>query len=219
MLVPLLLLIGPTAPKFPLTVESIMRGPALIGHPPRGLRWSADGSEVEFTWAKADGSTDPAYKDYMVKRDGTGLVAGGTRPFAEKPYKSPGNSTPGRSAYVSEGDIYIKDAAANSPQRLTHTPEMKSEPEVVLAGLGVAYLQGGNLFRVMIADGSTAQLTDFKPEDDAPLPATTSETTLAQEEAELFKTYPPAGRAQPVGTGRGSGRGRQGRVVFRLEIG
>ena len=42
------------APQFPLTVESIMRGPALVGHAPRRLRWSADGVELRFEWAKAD---------------------------------------------------------------------------------------------------------------------------------------------------------------------
>ena len=35
---------------FPLTVDSIMRGPELVGNPPNNLRWSGDSKELYFEW-------------------------------------------------------------------------------------------------------------------------------------------------------------------------
>lgn len=37
-------------PTFPLTVDSIMRGPDLVGYPPSDLRWSGDSRELFFEW-------------------------------------------------------------------------------------------------------------------------------------------------------------------------
>ncbi len=202
MLIPLALLISAVQSKFPLTVESIMRGPALVGHAPRGLRWSADGNELQFSWAKADGSPDPVYKDFMVKRDGSGLVASGVRPFAEKSGSAAGLPPSAKSAYVSEGDVFVKDPNAKSPTRLTHTSDTKQDPEVVLDGAAVVFLQSGNLFKATDAAKPPEQLTDFKASDEAVLPESGSEATLASEEAELFKTYPPGGRASGANNGR-----------------
>src|SRR5215467_10530230 len=39
---------------FELTVDSIMRGPKLVGYPPTGLRWSGDSSRLYFEWRQAD---------------------------------------------------------------------------------------------------------------------------------------------------------------------
>src|SRR5215471_16145198 len=38
---------------FELTVDSIMRGPKLVGYPPTGLRWSGDSSRLYFEWRQA----------------------------------------------------------------------------------------------------------------------------------------------------------------------
>jgi len=35
-------------PAFELTVDSIMRGPRLVGYPPSGLRWSGDSARLYF---------------------------------------------------------------------------------------------------------------------------------------------------------------------------
>src|SRR5262245_15773773 len=59
----------PTAPgkSFELTVDSIMRGPKLVGYPPTGLRWSGDSSRLYFEWRRP-GEEEPA--TYVVGRDG-----------------------------------------------------------------------------------------------------------------------------------------------------
>ena len=41
-----------TTGTFELTVDSIMRGPDLVGSPPTGLRWSADSQQLYFEWHK-----------------------------------------------------------------------------------------------------------------------------------------------------------------------
>src|SRR5512137_2791043 len=38
--------------RMTLTVDSIMRGPDLVGYPPTGLRWSGDSRDLFFEWRK-----------------------------------------------------------------------------------------------------------------------------------------------------------------------
>ena len=38
------------AKPFALTVDSIMRGPELVGNPPNNLRWSGDSKDLYFEW-------------------------------------------------------------------------------------------------------------------------------------------------------------------------
>jgi len=53
-----------------LTVDSIMRGPKLVGTSPSAIEWSKDSSKIYFTWQKA-GDEQPG--SYVVNRDGTGM--------------------------------------------------------------------------------------------------------------------------------------------------
>ena len=54
-----------------LTVDSIMRGPKLVGSAPTNVRWSADSSKIYFSWQKA---ADDRATTYVANRDGTGLA-------------------------------------------------------------------------------------------------------------------------------------------------
>src|SRR5205809_6923550 len=54
-------------PLFQLTVDSIMRGPKLVGYPPTGLRWSGDSSRLYFEWRRP-GEDETA--TYVTGRDG-----------------------------------------------------------------------------------------------------------------------------------------------------
>src|SRR5471030_1075817 len=65
---------GPAAAKaarssggFELTVDSIMRGPKLVGYPPTGLRWSGDSARLYFEWRAAD---EDDTSTWVVGRDG-----------------------------------------------------------------------------------------------------------------------------------------------------
>src|SRR5258708_38885556 len=56
-----------TAGGFELTVDSIMRGPKLVGYPPTGLRWSGDSSFLYFEWRQ---SGDDDTSTWVVAREG-----------------------------------------------------------------------------------------------------------------------------------------------------
>src|SRR5215469_15263918 len=56
-----------TSGTFPLTVDSIMRGPDLVGYPPDGLRWSADSGKLYFEWRRPG---EEEASTYVVSRDG-----------------------------------------------------------------------------------------------------------------------------------------------------
>jgi len=158
----LALLLVSTPPKFELTIESIMRGPALVGHAPRGLRWSADGSQLRFSWAKATGAGDPTYKTYVVNRDGSGL--GSDRVTASGGPQVPrGIQVGNKIAYEKDGDIFLYDVTSAVSQQLTKTPDVQeSNPRLVGDGSTVVYVSGDNLFRLNIADGAVTQLTTVR---------------------------------------------------------
>src|SRR2546425_10068256 len=53
-----------------LTVDSIMRGPKLVGTAPTSVRWARDSSKIYFNWQKPE---DTRSATYSVNRDGSGL--------------------------------------------------------------------------------------------------------------------------------------------------
>ena len=59
-------------PAAMLTVDSIMRGPKLVGAAPTNVRWSKDSSKIYFSWQKAG---EDRASQYVVNRDGSGLEA------------------------------------------------------------------------------------------------------------------------------------------------
>src|SRR5262249_46473704 len=56
--------------RFELTVDSIMRGPKLVGYPQTGLRWSADSSRLYFEWRRPG---DEEAATYVVSKSGDAL--------------------------------------------------------------------------------------------------------------------------------------------------
>lgn len=152
------------APKFPLTIESIMRGPGLVGQAPRNLRWSADGSQLGFQWAKPDGKDEPRYQSYIVNRDGTGLKLGSLP--AEGPRTVPPPPVVGEfTTYETGGDLFIKNRKTEEATQITKTPESESNPRFMADGKTVVFVRGANLFRYDIAAATTTQITDIKAED------------------------------------------------------
>lgn len=152
----LALVLAVTAPKFDLSVESIMRGPALVGHAPRGLRWSEDGSEVRFSWAKADGVTDPRYQQYVVKRDGTGLALASTR-LAERTV--PATVSPDRDSF----DL-VQDAAANRRAGVPNYITASGYPELISTYPRVGTVPAnGTTFTVDLKTGEKIEGTMPRP--------------------------------------------------------
>lgn len=183
-----------TQPAFQLTVDSIMRGPGLVGYQPREIRWSGRGDRIYFEWKQA---TDPLRNDfdlYEVKPDGGGLLK---IPPEEKKLIPPaqgGDTTKDRrfTTYVNGGDIYLYDHSAARARALTTTSESETSPRFLRDGKRIAYTRANNLFVISIDNGSIVQLTDIKPPG-TPVPPeekkrTASQEYLKHEERELLQS-------------------------------
>src|SRR6185295_13970988 len=59
--------------KFDLTIDNIMRGPALVGYEQTGVRWSPDSQRLYFQWKQYSEARDKDPDTYVVNRDGSGL--------------------------------------------------------------------------------------------------------------------------------------------------
>lgn len=202
-------LVAPPKP-FPLTVESIMRGYALVGHPPHNLRWSADGTRLRFSWAKADGKADPTPSEYQVNADGLGLSAATPEPDVERAMRG-ADHVGSHYAYESGGDIFVFDSDSKKTRRITKTNDYESNPVVLEDGKAVGYLRGGNYYCFDLESGETDQLTDVRKAPPAGPPATlptSSQAALESESKELFKSDP--GGPQRRGRRPRNGGGREG---------
>ena len=146
---------------FPLTVDSIMRGPALVGYPPSGLRWSGDSSKLYFEWRHA-GEDDAS--TYVVGREG-----GEPRRLtdAERKNAPPVNGAWDRAhrrvVFADAGDIVVVDTVAGTRKQITRTTGSESNPRWARNETAVTFVRENNLFVVPIDRGDIEQLTDVAP--------------------------------------------------------
>src|SRR5215471_14754300 len=105
---------------FPLTVDSIMRGPKLVGYPQTGLRWAGDSSRLYFEWRRPG---DDEASTYVVPKDGS--VAPKKLSDAERktapPVSGQWDKAHRRVLFVDQGDIVIVDSIANTRRQITRT--------------------------------------------------------------------------------------------------
>lgn len=173
-----------------------MRGPELIGHAPREVRWSLDSKTVYFRWktpgrpvaeplawyaAARNEETPPRKLDETAARE---MVppAGGDYCRDRK-----------RVVYAEAGELWVMEAGVPGRQRLTDTTVLESDPRWTRDEQHVAFTREGNLF-VMPAHGSPAgplvQLTDiFLPASalaQPPSPPSAAEKIARDNEKKLF---------------------------------
>jgi dipeptidyl aminopeptidase/acylaminoacyl peptidase len=156
-------------PAAMLTVDSIMRGPKLVGSAPTNVRWSRDSSKVYFSWQKA---ADDHAVQHVVNRDGTGLA-----PFTgspEAPVAGRFDRARRRVLVTENGDVAIVDVQTGARHVVTHTAAIESNPRWARHDTAVAFMRDGNLFLVPLVPGdepAVTQLTDVVPPADATTPA------------------------------------------------
>jgi dipeptidyl aminopeptidase/acylaminoacyl peptidase len=173
--------------QFELTVDSIMRGPDLVGYPPSGLRWSADSQKLFFDWRKP-GETESS--TYLVGRDGSDL-----RKLSDDEAKA----TPAangrwdkahrRILFVDGGDVVLVDSARGVRRQITRTTGAESNPRWARNDTHVTYVRDGNLFIVPVdgsSDAVVTQLTDIGPKKSEPR-LTDSQKFLREEEEKLIE--------------------------------
>ncbi|HET6229689.1 MAG TPA: DPP IV N-terminal domain-containing protein, partial [Longimicrobiaceae bacterium] len=152
--------------SFPLTVESIMRGPLLVGRSPDEVRWSPDSRWVYFRWRR-DNPGDTATAVYRVAAQG-----GAPERLADStaarvaPARTGGewSRAHDRRAEVRNGDVFVIDRGG-AEHRITQTPARESEAHLSRDGRTVTFLSGGNVFAVDVAGGTLRQLTDIRGAD------------------------------------------------------
>src|SRR5256886_6726799 len=102
---------------FSLTVDSIMRGPKLVGYPPTGLRWSGDSSRLYFEWRRPG---DDEASTYVVGKDG-----GEPRKLTDDERRNapPVNGTWDRARrrvlFVDQGDVVLLDTVTSTRRQIT----------------------------------------------------------------------------------------------------
>jgi dipeptidyl aminopeptidase/acylaminoacyl peptidase len=176
---------APTA-RFPLTVDSIMRGPKLVGYPPSNLRWSGDSKELYFEW-RTPGEDEPA--TWVVGRDG-----GAPRRLSDDERKAAPltnglwDARRRRILGVDRGDIVVIDTVKRTRHEITRTTGAESNPRWARGGTHVTFVRDNNLFIVPVegaASGTLVQLTDVAPRRNDPRP-TDSQRVLKEEEQKLL---------------------------------
>jgi dipeptidyl aminopeptidase/acylaminoacyl peptidase len=177
----------PSAARFELTIDSIMRGPALVGYPPSDLRWSGDSKELYFEW-RTHGEDVPA--TWVVGRDG-----GEPRRLSdEERLTAPltngsWDASRRRILGVDRGDIVVIDTVARTRVDVTRTTGSESSPRWARGGTHVTFVRDNNLFIVPVqgeSTGTLVQLTDIAPKRNEPR-LTDSQRTLRGEEKRLLE--------------------------------
>src|SRR5438105_4179749 len=191
--VPLLLLTfvfqARTANNFALTIDSIMRGPELMGYEPAQVRWSHDSQTIYFQWKKYSDRIIAPMDTYAVGRDGANL-----RKLTDEEIKNlppaEGDTTRDQrlTVYSNAGDLFVFDNTTGKIQQLTKTTDVEANPRFTHDGKRVSFTRNGNLYVMSLDSGLLVQLTDIRS---AAAPGTAA----------------PAATGGRGGRGQGGGRG------------
>ena len=174
------------AATFELTVDSIMRGPKLVGYAPTSLRWSADSQKLYFEWRKPD---DDEASTYVVGRDG-----GAPRKLSDDeektapPASGRWDKAHRRVLFVDGGDIVLVDSQSGTRRQITRTTGNESNPRWARNDTHITYVRDGNLFVVPVEGMGPAlitQLTDVGPRRQEPR-LTDSQRFIKEEEEKLI---------------------------------
>ena len=179
------------ANDFPLTLESIMRGPEHIGQAPAGVNWSDDGEWIYFRWLPGGGEWHDTPSLHRVRATGgtperiddeTELELGPVLAFGDV-------SPDGRWRATSfDGDLYLIERATAAARRLTHTEAGETGPVFSGDGASIFFRRGNNLLAFDIDDGEIRQLTSIGGPEPAEEPeAEGHRAFLEEQQRELFE--------------------------------
>jgi dipeptidyl aminopeptidase/acylaminoacyl peptidase len=182
--------LAPQPKVLELTVDSIMRGPRLVGYPPTGVYWSQDSQRIYFRWKQAD---EPRLKEtslYVVNRDGAGLRRLSDDEAKQAP---PANGELSKdktmTVFADEGDIFIYDHATGSSRRITRTVDLETNPHFTFDQKHIYFTRLSNLYVMPLEGGALDQITDIRPGGvgpATPVKGTDSQEYLKKEERTLL---------------------------------
>ena len=152
----------PPAKPFDLTIDNIMRGPALVGYEPSGVRWSPDSKKIYFTWKRADEPRNGETSTYVVNADGSGL----TKLTEEEARKALPNGDVSddkkTTVYTDSGDIFLYNNQTGERRQLTKTADAEGNPRFIRDQRHISFTRQGNLYSLSLDDGMLEQLTDIR---------------------------------------------------------
>jgi dipeptidyl aminopeptidase/acylaminoacyl peptidase len=208
--------------KFDLTIESIMRGPDLVGYEPNRVYWSQDSRRVYFRWKRA-GETRLKEPDlYVVNRDGSGLRKLSEEEAKQAPPIGGDLSKDKRlSVFAEDGDIFIYDHTTGTRRRLTETVDGESSPRFSGDQKQILFTRQNNLYQMPLDGSSLIQLTDIRTGSSAPsatqAKGTESQEFLKKEELGLIEAVRE--RAQNREEQEAKRKAREKRKPFNLPAG
>jgi dipeptidyl aminopeptidase/acylaminoacyl peptidase len=183
------------AGNFALSVDNIMRGPALYGFAPSDVRWSGDGKSIYFQWKQASDPRIAPPDTYMVGREGAGLrkLTDAEAKLAP-PASGAATLDKKRTVYSRDGDIFLYDAVTGTTRQITQTEDAETNPRFTRDEKGIAFTRGNNLYVIALDGGKasqTRQMTDIRPPGTPPPDeekGTPSQEALKKDEKDLFET-------------------------------
>ena len=171
----------PSPRSFELTVDSIMRGPRLVGYPPTGVYWSQDSRRIYFRWKQPD---EPRLKEmslYVINRNGTGLRRLSDDEAKQAP---PANGELSKdktmTVFTDEGDIFIYDHVKQARRQITRTVDAETSPHFTFDQKHIYFTRLSNLYVMALDGGSLDQFTDIRLGGGA-APSATPKGTDSQE--------------------------------------
>jgi dipeptidyl aminopeptidase/acylaminoacyl peptidase len=166
---------------FSLTVDSIMRGPKLVGYPQTGLRWSGDSTRLYFEWRRP--GEDEA-STWVVGGDGSGLrkLNDDERRNAP-PVGGVWDKAHRRVLFADQGDIVLLDSTSGMRRQIIRTTGAESTPRWARKESAVTFVRDNNLFLVPL-DGASGvlQLTDVAPRKRDPRDTDSQKFVKAEEQ-------------------------------------
>ena len=182
---------GASSGTFELTVDSIMRGPRLVGYPQTGLRWSGDSSRLYFEWRRPE---DDDAATFVVEREGSGSPV--PRRLSDEERRSAPPASGGvwdeahrRVLFVDRGDVVLLDSVAGARRQITRTTGNETNPRWTRMESAVTFTRDNNLFVVPVDAGGSEgiiQLTDIAPRTRDPR-ETDSQKFVKEEEEKLIQ--------------------------------
>ena len=152
------------AKPFELTIDNIMRGPALVGYEPSGVRWSADSAKIYFTWKRADEPRNGETSTYVVNADGSGLRKLSEDEAKQQAPPAGGDLSDDKKSivYADTGDIYLYNVQTGARRQITKTADAEGNPRFIGDQRHLSFTRQNNLYSLSLDNGALEQLTDIR---------------------------------------------------------
>jgi dipeptidyl aminopeptidase/acylaminoacyl peptidase len=177
---------APARSGFELTVDSIMRGPKLVGYPQTGLRWSGDSKWLYFEWRRPN---DDEAATWVVSRDGGELrKLSDTERRSAPPAAGAWDKAHRRVLFVDDGDVVLVDTVGGTRRNITRTTGAEANPRWARHETAVTFTRENNLYLAPLDSGSIEQLTDVGPKKRDPRETDSQKFVKAEEQALITHT-------------------------------